>query len=597
MFLSNKDIKDKIKSIIVDDNDNDIIFVVGNRGVGKTQLLDELTKEIADSKETIVADGKQISSNTSNLAKCFIDGIKKYVERNNSKSTKWKLCEEIGKSNISITQKLKFVLNNCETTNYAPLWNNLAYLSLSKLKNIYYRIAGGTPLVIVSNTMVLSEIEVNYLCNLSSDTLGVNGARVTFVLGIRTNSKSVHQIKSVIDSMEKRTWILPLLPEIIEPGVIESPKLIAEVSLYNFGKIDSVEAFRDKLLLYDVYTEMFSIVRQITGKELSPCFLFLLANQEISFLGNDDLIVITEKILGKSAESCDERMILPKDGRFLWLDVLSYYYALLLQIDEAMIQIQKFFFALITKILEKNTICYRKDVINSFFSFVKYASIKKNNQLAQLFSNYYSDFATMVNVLSSHKVYKYNILEDTLASIQILDRVTIDFSGDNIQALSLIYENTQLCSLIDIGLETIYAYVASLDPESRISSNNKEIISSFLYFSMSVAYKWSDVTIVNEILNLEQVLISRGEKIRFCYHEPNSETSLLNYFLDRLNEQNISLGDINMKGTIFLSYTHANRIIADAFDTQLQSMAYDVMDSLFSKRPKENRVFDQRDGR
>ena len=578
MFLSNTEIKNKVKSIIVDDVDNDIIFIVGNKGIGKTQLLHELYGETFN-REVILSDGKQISCNVSNLAKCFIEGIKKYVERNNHKSIKLKLCHEIGKNNISISDTIRFLFTHHSQNDFDPLCGSLSRLSISELKNLYFQIAGGTPLVIVSSAMTLSSTEVDYLCNLSSDTFGSNGARVTFVLGIRTNENSINQMMRVIGSMGEKTWILPLLPEVTISNITENPRSIAKLSLSDIGEIDSIETFRKKISTSDIHFEMFDIVRQITEKGLSPHSLFLLANQEISFLSYEYLLEITKKIYKKSAEPYDNRLMLPKDGKILWLDALSYYYALLLQIDEAIIQTQKFFLALIIEVLGQNNICYCKSARSEFISFVKEASTKKNNQLAQSFSDYYSDFATMVKVLFSQKVYEYNLLEDTLVSLQILDRVTVDFSEKNIQALSLIYENTQLCSLIDIGIEAVQAYIVSLDPKCNIPADNKEIISRFFHFSMSVAYKWSDVTIVNEILNLEQVLIDRGEKIRFYYHEPvrgTLETSLYSYFLDRLSKQNISLGDINMKGSVFLSYTHDNTKIADAFDVQLQAMAYEV---------------------
>ena len=119
MFLSNAEIKNKVKSIIADDVDNDIIFIVGNKGIGKTQLLHELYGETAFNRDVIVTDGKRISSNTSNLAKCFIEGITKYIERNNRKQIRQKLCDIIKGGNIGFSDR--FVFAHRKKLNFTPL--------------------------------------------------------------------------------------------------------------------------------------------------------------------------------------------------------------------------------------------------------------------------------------------------------------------------------------------------------------------------------------------------------------------------------------------------------------------------------------------
>ena len=67
MFLTAEKDKKKKKSIITDDNDNDIIFVVAHKGVGKTKLLEEIYGSVAFNRQLIVADGKRIKKNASNL--------------------------------------------------------------------------------------------------------------------------------------------------------------------------------------------------------------------------------------------------------------------------------------------------------------------------------------------------------------------------------------------------------------------------------------------------------------------------------------------------------------------------------------------------
>ena len=42
MFLTREQIMQKTKAIIADDVDNDVLFVVAHKGIGKTQILNEV---------------------------------------------------------------------------------------------------------------------------------------------------------------------------------------------------------------------------------------------------------------------------------------------------------------------------------------------------------------------------------------------------------------------------------------------------------------------------------------------------------------------------------------------------------------------------
>lgn len=41
MLLSRDELREKLVTILTDDVDNDVVFVTGHRGLGKTQLLSE----------------------------------------------------------------------------------------------------------------------------------------------------------------------------------------------------------------------------------------------------------------------------------------------------------------------------------------------------------------------------------------------------------------------------------------------------------------------------------------------------------------------------------------------------------------------------
>lgn len=85
MFLPKDDVKQKVKNIIMDDIDNDIVFIVASKGIGKLSLLGELYDINSFNKDIIIANGKRVHIDGSSIKKCYIDGICLFLERNNSK--------------------------------------------------------------------------------------------------------------------------------------------------------------------------------------------------------------------------------------------------------------------------------------------------------------------------------------------------------------------------------------------------------------------------------------------------------------------------------------------------------------------------------
>ena len=83
MFLQKDDVKEKVREIILDEHDNDIVFVVAAKGIGKLRLLEELFDIESSNREIIVANGSRIHNAASCLSKCYIDGICSYIEKHN----------------------------------------------------------------------------------------------------------------------------------------------------------------------------------------------------------------------------------------------------------------------------------------------------------------------------------------------------------------------------------------------------------------------------------------------------------------------------------------------------------------------------------
>lgn len=566
MFLTNEQAKEKIKSIITDDVDNDIVFVVAHKGIGKTKLLEEIYGSTSFNKNLIVACGKEIVVNAPSIKRCFAEGILVYILRHNSSSNRRKLCINLG-SHISNSQSLITIIRRKLKTKM--LASILCSLSLNELKQIYFDLAGNIPLVIVSAAMSLTDEEINYLKGLPSDPLGSIGARISFIIGIRATPQNLKVMDKIVRLKTNGVWIMPLLPKIEDKSIDCNPRSISSISVGDSGVISDVQQLQHKIFSNSVYFDTFEIVHHLSYNLLDPHNLFILANQEVSLESYEYICDITKMIYKRDLSSYDNGIILPNNGKLLWLDVLSYYLTLQKGIDEAINYTQRFFLGIIKEIATPNNeICFKKVSRNAFVSFIKDASSVKENILAEGFAKYYSDFAVLAQMLFLRNTQNNQSYQGSLTAVEVLDRATLVYSDDNINAIQKIYENTQICFVLDIGLGAITNLVINFPTDTKISEKTQKCIKDFLYFCRMEAYKWNDLTLEDEIIQLVIAIKANGK-----FDELSRDES----FIRLIKEYNLNAEDSIMpKKTIFLSYAQKNSNIADGIDSALQNLGFDV---------------------
>lgn len=578
MFLTAEQAKIKIKSIISDDNDNDIVFVVAHKGIGKTKLLEEIYGSVAYNRQLIVADGKKIETNAPSIKRCFAEGIIAYVHQHNSSIIRRKLCNCLGR-HISPSQAI--ITTARRKLNTHSIASLLCSLSLNELKETYYDLAGSIPLVVVSSAMSLTDEEIRYLKDLPIDPLGSIGARITFVIGIRATPQNLTVMDEILKSKSDGIWIMPLLPKIEAESIGEDPRSISSISVGDSGIISNDQQLQHKLFSNSVYFDTYEIVRHLSNNLWNPNLLFILANQEVSLESYEYICDITKLIYKRSLPSYDSRLLLPNNGKLLWLDALSYYLALQKGLDEAIYDTQRFFLAVIREITTSNNrISFGKPSRNAFIAFIKDASSLKENVLANGFARYYSDFAALARVLflkNSHRNLSY---QDSLIAVEVLDRVVLDFSIDNIEALQKIYISTQICFVLDIGLSAIKAFIQNPFRDNDIPEKAKACIEDFLRLCMYEAYKWHDLTLIKKIAEIGLSANAQDLTIQVAFREltnGNNMVEMYPYFIKELEKYGLEPGGLIMpKKTIFLSYTQINNDIANGVDYALQKLGYEV---------------------
>ena len=556
------------------------MFVVAHKGIGKTKLLEEIYGSASFNNRLIVADGKRITASAPSIKKCFAEGILVYISRHNSVSNRKKLCTNLG-THISNSQALITIMRRKFKAHViTPI---LCSLSLNKLKDIYFDLAGSLPLVIVSTAMSLTDEEIRYLKELPNDSLGCIGARISFIIGIRATPQNLRVMDEIAKSKTNGIWIMPLSVRIESESVSNDPKSIPSISVGDSGVINGIQQLQKKVFSNSVYFDTYEIVRHLSNSHLDPHHLFILANQEISLEDYEYICDIAKKIYGKDLPDYEKGLILPNNGKLLWLDVLSYYLALQKGIDEAINETQRFFLGIIREITASNNqVCFGKPSRNTFISFIKDATLIKENAFAEGFSRYYSDFATLIQILFLRNNHSY---QDSLTAVEVLDRIVLEFSSDNICAIQKIYENTQICSILDIGLNTIKSFIQS----NVITDEAKICIKNFTLICIREAYKWNDLTLINDIVDLGCTIKANGLTLQYSFNEiAGDENTLVMYecFIQSIKKHNLKVGDLIMpKKTIFLSYTHDDNEIADKMDLALQNLGYEVKRDIRDIKP------------
>ena len=576
MFLSSSQARERVRYIIEDDVDNDIVFVVAHKGIGKTVFLRDVCDMNPYNSGYIVVDGSRVKGNAPSLKKCFADGILEYIIRNNIISNREIIRQRISKF-LSAKDKVKLLIRRVDID---ALGRALCHLSLNELKEIYFDIAGSTPLVIVSKAMSLTNEEVQYLKSLPNDNFGSVGSRITFVIGIRAEPSNLEVLGSIIKMKQHGIWIMPLLPEITALGIKNDPRSFSSISIQKYGEVDNSARLNELVTSSDVYLATFELAKKIAKTNLNPVQVFILARQDASLKNYKFIQDITETIYNKTPRY-DNRIILPNNGKLLWLDVVSYFLVLQDGIDEAINCTQDFFLKIICDYVHKpKRYSFGTPKRKELTSFINEISSTNSNALANGFAQYYSDFAMFVKVfyLKKRRTRRYTYTK-SISVAEVLGRVALFFSEDCINVLNEVHGRTQTCYFLDIGVETIKYFLSDAPSEQSLPESTKEVIRRHLSKTLLEAYRWNDITLAENIVEFFSLIKDKKYDLRLKpvldIIRPKNNTVDIDVLLDKYN---VTWGDIFMPiKKVFLSYNHSNKAVAIKIDTSLTNAGHEII--------------------
>ena len=384
MFISKDEIKRKVAKIVLDDKDNDIIFIVATKGIGKLKLLHEIYDKQSYSEEVIVADGKYSKGMSSSIKNAFIQGIFKYIKKNNTYGVRYVFYSALKRFNVRVSF-IKVLKRKKNKNDESVIINALSYLTIDQLKALYIELADITPLIIFLTCIKLCDEDIRYLNSVHLDTWG---ARITFIIALRPDFSCSRLIYDISQYKSNGVWVFPVLPDMLNyPN--NQGFLFASISINGIGDSKDYYQFRRAILGNQTYVEMYDFIAELFNDGISPHQLFFLANQEMDRYDFEYLKKVTKLIYGQYG-NYNSSIILPYSGKLVWLDSLSYYLMINDCIEEAISSTQKLFFDIL---LNLDKFKYSKNDRNELTLFLKNTVENNDNPLAEGFSNYFSNFA------------------------------------------------------------------------------------------------------------------------------------------------------------------------------------------------------------
>lgn len=555
MFISKDDAKKRIKEIIFNNTDNELILVVGNKGTGKLSLMENLYLHYSNDKNVITANGYDTKSNKAIIKRAFIEGICKYINSLNIctnldfidiKSEKNRIIKSLKDYGITMPLKEKILKKNKFVSAVNKKLSN-STLEIVDLKMLYVDIASAIPLIIFSEYSKFNKTDINYFQGLHNDDLD---AKVTFVIAVRTTFDSNYGLPShhkflKLFSNQKKVWIMPILPDLKFPTE-SSYNALSVLQIPNLYYSSIGSNLKDILFKNEYLSPLnYDKISRFNENGITEIDLFFMSIHQIEL--TDYLILINTISLVN--EHCEVNAhfrsdnLIVHDNNYMLVDSVFYYLIMIENMNAAIEKTQNLFFSLILKLYstKRIDIDYRKRN-NIYLSFLNRVKQNSYNPIAQGFTNYFNRFIQLVKYLNTDEYFIKSLKIHTFFALRFLCDIKPLFTVEAIKVILHLFDISQYCTFLDLGFEILYTYFHQ-NRNTELSAIKKiAIIKDFLKQSLLASFRNNDLTLLDEIIQLE--LLFKQNNIVVPFYNPYKSTYVV---------------DNNSKTTIVESYPFMHR--------------------------------------
>lgn len=575
MFVTKDEIRQIANDIIVDDFNNDILFIIANKGFRKYKLLQEIYGGSYQS-DVIIVNGEAFHAD-SIVKNCLLHGIFEYLRRHNTNDNRrrlYKIVSNCGKR-IPILDKLTFYVH--VKINRKEIETLLESLSLLTLIDVYDKFSNNTPLVLFIKGAEINADDESYL---KHSEVRCEDARLTYIIALRPDTVGLDLIKSVCQVRNERIWICPLLPTIKEQIINQNIVDIPEISLTDIQDSTSYHDFKRFVQLKDYYIPVFELVSELLSMNISPSMIFTVANQEIGLEDFQYINDVTKRLLHVPSALPSSGALVTHNGKYIWVDALAYYILVNEGAEKLLLEMQKFYLSFLVKISRwKDKLEEYGDMAETverekMNNFLKRMSKAPDNPIIPGIADYTSRFSDWIRSFSRPMVTKKVHYSSMERLVNELFSFCVGFSDVNIEALHIISTETGRLGSLDIALSIT---AKKLLTKPKLSQSEQLAIDKLIKKSLEELIRWNDMLLVEEVCKVLVLLNQIGELRKYYIPEMTNNHSIYHYLKDTLKRNNINEGDLFMgRKTIFISYTDADADVVDVIDTYLSDSGYDV---------------------
>lgn len=587
MFVTQNSVREQIRQIINDEINNDLIFIIANKGFGKYRLLKEIN-EFEYQRNVIVTNGDRFHSD-SIIKNCLIQGIYEFLRRHNEINRRRQLSDLITKSGKKIPPWHRISFSFHVKLSPGDIECLVQDFSIKALSDIYKEFTDNTPLVFFIRGNELKENDVSFICSLPVEN---NTKKFTYVIALRPNTEGVEFIRRILenrDGKDGRVWIFPLLPKIRKSNGFSTHLNFPAISLNEVTDWDNYVDFRNEIIRKDYYNQVFESVDALLHYGITPSIIFSVANQEISdaefkYINLLASNLLDENQISRNAIEKSSDALLFHSGKIMWIDTLACYIFANENVDDIILEIQKFYFALIVdmsnyllsknKLYMRSRILFQKKERNNTNNLLKNISKLSINPIVPGLATYMTRISMWVRRFIKAEMKQDFSFDNTNRWLTQLQSFNLIFSNIVAEALESIYIETGYIDVLDIGLQAINQRA---NMSNHLSSEEVVSMNHFIEVCFNEAFRWNDLTLINEICDVLALLKKNRISVKYSVKQISGNSSIYRYLTHQLKRISIDTGDIIMgRKTVFVSYTSDDKAVVDIIDQYLTSCGLEV---------------------
>lgn len=570
MFNSRDDIKRNVINLLQNNNNSKIIFIVGNKGVGKGDCLTELSEDLSARERPLVI---RISDN---IEKEYIGVIYQYLKNNNSFEERKRFCNMLSNKLPVIKESFnRFDIENMiKNTINGYSGNDKKEL----LELLLFEVINNTPLVLFGKH---EQTDLYYYKLLKNESL--SNISITLIITIEANENSISFIEHLYHEEELQVFPFFLLPIITKGSRERYPLSISEIV---------VKIRNRNMFCYNVTEDPFAIEQYYNANllandliegSLNPKDLFIIAKQDLSLYTDDQLNRIIKILYSNKDNKYHNGTVIQIQAKYYLYDSILYYYILKNGIREYIKRVQKVFL----DITNKSPSIIEKETQILFISFLSSLETKSQNIIASGMASYVSHFAAFSKLFFSKKrKAKRNPKINANINTEVLTRTLLYYSKELMRFLEHLYNNTQNNNILEIGL-------LSIKETNHLPILYDQNTEKYLNLCISAALKTNDITLVDSIKNTLIELLDKNIPfyIRNIDLLRSDKKGLVNPIIESISKKGFSIDKYIMKKTVFLSYNHQHIEIADSIDDNLELLGFKVIRDIKYLNPYDNIQF------